>query len=241
MSDLTHSKKMAIQSPLTRACFHLLALCGVSSGFYWMHLDGTLSWTIISVMFTLWTAVVLIAYFLGSFIQDLVMGDGSSMTEEKNLSVLKRLYNNLISDGFHLAFVMSVATVGIFWTLYTLNPENMVPKTMHYPAALNHIHHTLPLVVAVVEFMVRTRAELLNGFWTRKLFLICAIPVAYLAFTAYVKYSRGNWPYPFMASWSFVEFSTFFGFAQALAVVLHYLVYLCIKNLKGENNVKKIA
>ncbi|KAG2388997.1 hypothetical protein C9374_014397 [Naegleria lovaniensis] len=208
---------------LVQGVFHAVSLCSILFGFYWMHIGGMLSFAVVAKMFTLWTAIALIIYFFGCLLEDL-MGSVSSG---------KSMMRSLLSDFFHLTFIMSAATVILFWSIYWMNPENMVPKGFYYPDGLNHIHHTLPLVIVLIEMIVvRSRNDLLDGIWTRKFYLICVVPVIYLSFTGLTRYLKGTFPYPFMQAWGVVEFTIFYVFATVLAVFMHYVVYWFINVVK---------
>ncbi|KAF0978049.1 hypothetical protein FDP41_002941 [Naegleria fowleri] len=211
--------------------FHAASAGAILFGFYWTHLIGMLSLAGIAKMFTLWTACALVVYFLACVVEDLVRS-GSSFS---------KTLRSLLSDFFHLTFIMSVATVILFWSIYLLNPENMVPKGFYYPDGLNHIHHTLPLVIVLIEMIVvRSRTDLLDGFWTRKFYLICVVPVIYLSLTGLTRYLKGTFPYPFMQAWGVVEFTIFYVFATTLAIFMHYVVYWFVNAVKKASPSKKL-
>ncbi|EFC37271.1 predicted protein [Naegleria gruberi] len=208
--------------------FHFVAISSQLAAFYWMHLIGILSLSMILKMFTLWTGCVQVIYFGLSLLEGLFGGN------TKN----QRSSNSILNDLFHLTLLMALATVSLFWSIYWLDPENMVPKGMYYPDGLNHLHHTVPGILVLIELiLVRSTSDVLHGIWKRKFYMVLCIPVAYLSFTGLSKHMKGYWPYPFMASWSFLEFGIFCVFAVILASILHYLIYLLIKLLKKPETV----
>jgi len=223
---VSQDKKMVGQSsrPLV-VLFRLASLSSQLYAFYWMHLTGTLTLEIISKMFTLWTGVVLIIYLLFALLNDLFVK-----------SPPKKLFDRFVSLNFHLALIMSVATVSLFWSIYALDPENMIPKNFYYPPVLNHLQHTVPGVIVLSELLlVRSPEGTLNSYWGSKFVAVCLTPIAYLSFTALKFKIQGTWPYPFMSSWTFVEFGVFYVAASLLALLFHYIIYWFVKSFLAGN------
>ena len=214
-------------SPLA-TLFRVASASSQFVAFYMLHLGGLLTFDFVSKMFTLWTGVMLTLYLLMALLNDWIKSPSS-----------KQFFDRAVSLAFHLSLVMSIATVSMFWSIYALDSENFIPKGFYFPPLLNHLQHTAPGVIVLAElFLIRTPDDILDSYWGSKLAAVCLTPVAYLSFTALNFYVKGSWPYPFMSSWTVVEFGVFFVVGMVLAVLFHWCVYWLVKKFGSKRTEK---
>lgn len=142
----------------------------------------------------------------------------------------------------HLALVMSSFTQFVFWLLYLINRELILPESTNFPSFLNHMLHTFPLPLAVLALIIfssnfpnakkesHCRAVSVAGMK-----LMCFVGFAYLVVTMVIFELKGIWPYPFMFSFSRMEFLAFSLLVFLFTIALCYawaLLEFKFKNLR---------
>ena len=142
---------------------------------------------------------------------------------KKRVSFADDLYSVTFEEGasfaiFHTSFIMSCATGLLFWGIYSIDPEGLVPKNMYYPDLLNHCHHTFQPLFAVAELFVYAYNEtdviekkLAIKGKMEKIGMICVtvMGLIYAVFIIFFHLFTGLWPYPFMNIFNLHHFFLF--------------------------------
>jgi len=90
-------------------------------------------------------------------------------------------------------FPVGMSTCLLFWALYAVDPEFVMPSSMPIPAWLNHVTHTAPLAFILVDTILTC-----HHAPSRKNGSICIFLfyVAYLMIIFGVRFIEGYWLYP---------------------------------------------
>jgi magnesium-transporting ATPase (P-type) len=154
----------------------------------------------------------------------------------------------LNNDGFlglflHLGVVMSSFTQFVFWLLSYIDREMILPETVAMPAFLNHMLHTFPLFFVLVAVNIfasnfpNTREErnCRTIAWTGVIKFVGFVAFVYLTLIWILFEVRGVCrPYPFMFSFSRVDYIIFSSCALLFSFILCYIcsfIEIKIKNL----------
>ena len=129
---------------------------------------------------------------------------------------------------FHLSFVMSIATGIMFWSIYVLDPAALVPKEFFYPLVLNHMHHTFPWMLSVIQLFIFAKTEI-NSFSLKMgvmkaneigMVSVFFMGVSYSVSALSSKFIRGFLPYPFMNDLTKLQYGIFNMFGIVFALVI---------------------
>lgn len=240
-------------NPLLSAVFHTSCAVFHFYAINWLLFIG-LNITEMASFFTVWTTIfhlimnivlaahdVFVMFSFPKYISDNRYQNGNE--KGANPDIAKGFFSREVLLGLllHLAIVMSAFTQLVFWMLYHFDRELILPESTNFPSFLNHMLHTFPLLLAILALFVfslnfpsakresQCRTISVAG---RKLANFVAF--AYFVVTLVVFELKGSWPYPFMFSFTRVEFLAFssvvFAFANALCYVCSLLEFR-IKNL----------
>lgn len=207
-----------------RLGFHAVSLAVVAYSVVWLRQLGMLApWLVL--MFTMWGLATLGAFLCVALVVDVRLLRASQRAKEQ-ASKLWAFTLQLHELLFALACFFAVIVTTIFWGLFFYDRELIFPRAFAFPALLNHIQHTLPMVVLALEFLALHRRP--RAFFRHhppvslllELSVLVGGVIAYLHLTAALYAKSGRWPYPFMSGFTF---STFLGFAT-IAVVAALLV-----------------
>lgn len=239
--------------PLLSLCFH------GSCAFFHFYAINWLSFLGLNILemaefFTVWTTFFhLIMNLVLAFhdVLDLLSRNDrdserhqNSKRENTNSKVVEGILSRDIFFGLllHLAIIMSSFTQFVFWMIYFIDREMILPESTNFPSVLNHMLHTFPLPLAVLALVVfstnfpnskkenQCRAVSVAG-----LKLVCFVGFAYLVTTLVIFELKGIWPYPFMFSFTRIDFLVFSLIFFLSAIVLCYIwasLEFKIKNLK---------
>lgn len=238
--------------PLLSLCFHG---CCAFFHFYAINWLSSLGLNIIEMaeFFTVWTTFFhLIMNLVLAFhdVLDLLLrNDGderhqNSKRDNINPKVVEGFLSREIFFGLllHLAIIMSSFTQFVFWLIYSIDREMILPEATDFPVFLNHMLHTFPLPLAVLALVVfstnfpnskkESQCRAVSGVGIK---LVCFVGFAYLVTTLVIFELKGIWPYPFMFSFTRMDFFVFSLFVFLFAIVLCYTwasLEFKIKNLK---------
>ncbi len=210
--------------------FHGFSLVVVLYSFVWLHQLGLLRRFLI-VLFTAWNLVCQVLFLAVALARDL-----SALYSAKNCNS-KSFPASFISLLYHLllpaAICMSFATTAIFWGLFIYDRELIHPRAFVFPELLNHIQHTFPLLVTLLELFVFFRLSLTpndhsDASLKRETLSVVSLIALYLAMLWFVKTKYGVWPYPFM---NIFTTSTFLLFAAG-AIIGTFVVTAAFRTLR---------
>lgn len=105
----------------------------------------------------------------------------------------------------------------MFWTLYLINRELILPLTMDewFPGWLNHIMHTLPMVAGLAEQVLVYHTHQRGH---SRLLPLVSLYAVYLAWFMYVRIAGGFWIYPLFNLLSSGEIGVFLGLMSVPAL-----------------------
>ncbi|CAI2355918.1 unnamed protein product [Caenorhabditis sp. 36 PRJEB53466] len=123
-----------------------------------------------------------------------------------------------IADFMHFTsiFPVAIVTCGLFWGLYAIDPELVMPDWIAklIPPWLNHITHTYPIIFILLDSFFHKRTTPSNmSCWQTSATLV----FIYFMIIGYVRFNDGYWLYPLLALFSLQHFVisyvlAFFGF-----------------------------
>jgi hypothetical protein len=205
-----------------RFLFHAFGLGVVVHSVWWLRQLGLLS-PFLLFMFTMWQLVALAAFLTVALLLDArILFSGAGR--------LPLAYLQLHELLFSFALFFAVTVTSIFWGLFFYDRELIFPRAFVFPALLNHIQHTLPTVLLVIELITFHRRPLTayHAFTSiphsRELGLVFASLATYLALTAALYAKAGRWPYPFMSGFSVSTFAVFSIVGVVTALLLSALL-----------------
>lgn len=206
------------------AIFHTYAI-------YWLMFKIGLNILEMASFFTVWTTVFHLLMFLTLAAHDARRIFNDQTTKHRNSSSrnVDFALNNVEFLGIfiHLAIVMSSFTQFVFWLLFYIDREMILPETAGIPSSLNHMLHTLPLFLALVAVHLfaknfpSTKDE--RHFQTvaqAGVKLVSFVALVYLIYTWILFEVKGVWPYPFMFSFSRIDYIMFSSCAFLFSLTL---------------------
>lgn len=100
--------------------------------------------------FIIYHQFILTAYFTVALLNDFF---GSNETNLSKRPILRKIRDYIFAV---FGFPLSVDVSGMFWLLYAIDRELVLPKTMdpYFPAWYNHIMHTNILIFMVLEMFL---------------------------------------------------------------------------------------
>lgn len=141
---------------------------------------------------TVWNLI-----FQGIFSKICLLNDlfGSNETNlDKKIPSIRRFKDFLYAS---IGFPMSMFVGSLFWTLWFIDRELVLPKAMdpYFPMWLNHLMHTLIVFTTLFEMIATSRnyPSRSQGFKALTGFLL-----AYFSWMHFVYYKSGVWPYPIL-------------------------------------------
>ena len=210
------------------AVFHLYVL-------HWLMFTIGLNILEMASFFTVWTTVFHLVMFLALVAHDVgkIFDNQATKHGDSSTRMLHIVLNNedFLGLFLHLAIVMSSFTQFAFWLLFYIDREMILPETAGMPSSLNHMLHTFPLFLALVAANVFA-SNFPNAKEERNCKTIAhtgikfvgSVAFVYLTFTWIVFEVKGVWPYPFMFSFSRLDY---FIFSLCSFFVSFILCYLC--------------
>jgi len=137
-----------------------------------------------------------------------------------------------ISMMFPLGLLVSI----LFWTLYHIDRDLVFPvkNDEYFPSYVNHLWHTLPLLIRVYEVFMIKRVEWLidvNGKKTQ-IALLSAFVSAYITRICYYHSWSGMWPYAVIDVFWDIGVHAFVGFSAV--VFMAFLGFNRLANYIGE-------
>ena len=115
-----------------------------------------------------------------------------------------------------MSFGTTWVVVGIFWPLYIINQELILPKRneVYYPFWLNCVGHGFIAPFALINSLLEKRTGNYNSYLTA-LFIFMTWYVLWLL---HIFHATGKWVYPFL---------TAAGYTNVILVVLPLATLLC--------------
>jgi hypothetical protein len=219
-----------------RLGFHAGSLAVIAHSVVWLRQLGLFG-PFLLFMFTMWGLVTLAAFLTTALIVDAWVLWASSRPVklsprpesdplQRRLMLVLHLHELLFALAFFFAFIVTV----IFWGLFFYDRELIFPRAFVFPALLNHIQHTMPIVVLTLELIAFHRRprplfrHLAPISTVRELSVLVGGVVAYLCLTAALYAKVGRWPYPFMSGFSFSVFLAFTAAATVMALLISSLL-----------------
>ena len=197
--------------------------------------------------FTIWTIMFHLVMFLTLAAHDVARLLDFKLAK-KTLDSSKSIPDIILtSEGFlglflHLAVVMSSFTQIVFWLLFYIDREMILPDTVGLPSLLNHMLHTFPLFLALAAVNIfasnfpNTREERYCKTIAKSgVQIVAFVGFAYLTLIWILFEIKGVWPYPFMFSFSRVDYAIFSVCSFLFSFMLCYicsLIEIRIKNIK---------
>lgn len=223
------------------AIFHMYAI-------HWLMFGMGLNILEMASFFTIWTTVFHLVMFLTLAAHDVTRLLDLKLAKKTLDSSSKSIADIVLtSEGFlglflHLAVVMSSFTQVVFWLLFHIDREMILPDTVGLPSLLNHMLHTFPLFLALAAVNIfasnfpNTKEERYCKTMAKTGVQIVAFAgFAYLTFIWILFEIKGVWPYRFMFSFSRVDYVIFSVCSFLFSFMLCYicsLIEIRIKNIK---------
>ncbi len=207
--------------------FHGFSLVVVLYSFVWLHQLGLLRRFLI-VLFTAWNLVCQVLFLAVALARDLSalynLTGGA-----KKCNSFKSFPASFISLLYHLLLPAAICMSGLF--IY--DRELIHPRAFVFPELLNHIQHTFPLLVTLLELFIFFRLSLSPNDHSaaslkRETLSVVSLITLYLAMLWFVKTKYGVWPYPFMNTFTT---STFLLFAAG-AITGAFVVTAALRTLR---------
>lgn len=164
---------------------------------------------------TFWNAVIQLAYFSFSLINDLV---GTNTRSSKDRGYLQTVRDYVFgSIGYPVA--MFVAT--IFWGLYAVDRELIFPAILDsfYPSWLNHAMHSSIAVFGLLEMVVTPRT-----FPSRSAALtgLAMLMLVYVVWIFFIAWKTDFWVYPIFAVLHWASRLIFIAALLLLAFLMYF-------------------
>ena len=116
----------------------------------------------------------------------------------------------------------------MFWAIYAIDPNAIMPKDFYYPFLLNNMHHTFPWILSLIQVFIFVRREV-NSF-ALKIDLMRAneigmvstflVGVLYTLTAVCKKVFLGEFPYPFMNELTWKQYGIFSLFVMAFGLMV---------------------
>ena len=198
--------------------------------------------------FTVWTTTFHAAMFLalsacdtGKIFNNLATKDGDS-SRRSSIVLENEGFLTVLGLFLHVSIVMSVLTQFVFWLLFYIDGEMILPEAAEMPSSLNHMMHTFPLFLALLtvntfasNFPSAREERSCRAIARTGVKFIGFVVFAYLTLIWILFELKGVWPYPFMFSYSRVDYFIFSLCFFGLTIILSYLcsfIETKVKNIK---------
>ncbi|GAM16959.1 hypothetical protein SAMD00019534_001340 [Acytostelium subglobosum LB1] len=198
-----------MDTKLPLLCFHAGTFGLVSYGILWIYqhfLDiGHNPFALVTFL-TVWGQLIHFVFFFMATIVDL-MDITSIGQSEPGLYYAFLKCRDLVYRS--IAFPIGMFITLMFWILYNIDPALlMVDAPTSYPPVLNHIQHTMPAVVMVIEMLFvnhqyhRQLKPVVAGLPTtanvyQDVGQVVSFNLTYLSILVVSRYVQGHWVYPF--------------------------------------------
>ena len=128
----------------------------------------------------------------------------------------------------HLAVVMSFYTQFTFWILFYIDRELILPEIVGVPSTVNHMLHTFPLFLDLIAINIFSYnfPSIKEEKYSRTITqaagakFVGLVAFVYLTLIWILFEVKGVWPYPFMFSYTRVEYLIFSLFSFLLSLIL---------------------
>lgn len=154
-------------------------------------------------------------YYVIALLNDLI---GSNESALKDRPAIRKLRDYLFGS---VVFPLVFDVGGMFWLLYAIDRELVLPKAVDvfFPAWHNHILHTNIMIFIVLEMIFSyhkypCRKSGLGGLLT--------VMVVYMSWVHVIYFNAGAWVYPVLAVLNWPQRIGFYVFSCAVPVVLYY-------------------
>lgn len=124
----------------------------------------------------------------------------------------------------------------MFWSIYFVDQELVFPREIekHIPPILNHLWHTVPLMLVFLELLVVFHRYLSNMI---SVFAVFVMSTAYIVWIVWVFTNAGIWPYPFFKIIPLPVLPLFFTASFVLTIGFYFLgKWCCYLRWKGEED-----
>jgi hypothetical protein len=115
------------------------------------------------------------------------------------------------------AFLCTFGTTLVFWLVYAINRDLIIPPHFMYDYRLNHMQHTFPLIASIVVLLTHPQSFVVRTGD----FCIAFLPgFTYMCFLIFL-FFFSTLPYDFMKLFKWWHFVFFLGILTALAYWTH--------------------
>ena len=117
---------------------------------------------------------------------------------------------------YGVSFGTTWIVVGIFWPLYVVNQELILPRRneVYYPFWLNCVGHGLIAPFALINSVLERRTGTHHAYFTA-LFIFLT---SYVVWLLHIYHATGQWVYPFLAA---------AGYTKVVLIILPLTTLLC--------------
>lgn len=184
---------------------HLFGMLVYAYSFYWLYTINLFNVNML-FMFTIWTNIAVFCYFTFAFLMDI-------------LPQLRKKCKIFQRELFNVALIMAIGCSCIFWGLFLYEQDLILPKKLNFPNTLNHIQHSLPMILMLMEMsLVKHEISSIGSMIVVTSYFV-AIGSRFL--------STGWLPYPFMKNFNIFGFLIFcligLGLAWVLGIVMKFI------------------
>lgn len=212
-------------------------LCSVFFGcltILWTWRLGLLLRPMAIFLFTTWNVLVYFAYFVVETVAQI----SPVFRNAESLVILRRCMH-------HVALIVSVITSLVFWSIFAYDRELIHPRAFLLPDTLNHLQHSLPALLLLVDYVLVLLLLLLCNStsksnittndggggnrhvgrmnWKHGIVATLVIALTYEAATLVCYLVFRQWPYPFL-----------FGISKSslgIAALSFVLLFVCLSLL----------
>ena len=153
---------------------------------------------------------------------------------------------------FHLSIVMETLTALVFWVLYCMHPNSLLPEDFYYPLLLNSMQHTFPFIFSIGQIFFFARKEI-NTFNLKidemeahevGMPFVFLVGTAYACFIVFSSLVRGQWPYPVLNLMTRFQLGLIIVggtvFALTVSYILNQVTFKVAKTIRTRNIGRKI-
>jgi hypothetical protein len=155
-------------------------------------------------------------YYVIALLNDLI---GSNEPAIKDRPAIRRIRDYVFGS---LAFPLVFDVGGMFWLLYAIDRELVLPKAVDvfFPSWHNHILHTNIMIFIVLEMIFTyhkypCRKSALAGLGT--------LMLAYLTWVHVIYFNAGAWVYPVLAVLNWPQRIGFYVFTCSVPFIFYFL------------------
>uniref|UniRef100_A0AC35TQ95 Pr6Pr family membrane protein n=1 Tax=Rhabditophanes sp. KR3021 TaxID=114890 RepID=A0AC35TQ95_9BILA len=143
------------------------------------------------------------------------------------VGLLKRMRDYFF---FTIIFPVALCTSGMYWGLYAINPDLVMPQYLFalIPSWINQVTHTFPVISVILQPII-SKHNVPNSRVKRIITTLIG-SFFYFSIIVYIKVAYGFWLYPIFSVLSTEYIIVLFIGASALMVALQFLsISICTK------------